>query len=238
MTGSIDPAEKGLRIGIVNDTNFMIEQLPGDERRRLLAGAERITLEFGDVLERAGDRYKRILFPTGVVISLAAAAAGRQDLELEMVGNSGMHGATVILGLDAAPLGAKVRRSGTAWQLSISALREELRHSPVLHAKLRLQIHACLTRHAQAVGCAHFHRVEARLATLLSRTVDCAGDNHIELTHEWLARILGARRVSITQAATALQACGSITYHRGSISVLSRRILLRRACSCYREASA
>ncbi|MCW7538893.1 Crp/Fnr family transcriptional regulator [Aquabacterium sp. A7-Y] len=219
---------------LLNDTNALIEQLPRDEHRRLLAAAQRVSLNFGDILERAGDRYERVLFPTGAVISLAASAIGRQDLELDMVGNRGMHGATVILGLDAAPLDARVRRGGTAWQLPTAALREALRFSPALLEQLRLQLRACFAHHARAVGCAHFHRIEHRLATLLLRTSDCAGGDTIVLTHEWLSRILGARRVSITQAASSLQACGSITYHRGSIAVLSRRILLGRACSCYR----
>ncbi|WKB55849.1 Crp/Fnr family transcriptional regulator [Eleftheria terrae] len=215
------------------DRNTLIEQLPRDERRRLLTAAQQVSLEFGDLLERSGDPYQHVLFPTGAVISLAACTAERPGVELDMVGNRGMHGSTVILELDVAPLDATVRRSGTAWQMSTAALREALTCSPALLAGLRLQLHAGIGRHALAVGCAHFHRVEHRLATLLLRTADCAGDDTIDLTHQWLSRILGARRVSITQAACALQACGSISYHRGSIAVLNRRLLRAHACSCY-----
>jgi len=53
------------------------------------------------------------------------------------------------------------------------------------------------------------------------------------MTHEFLAYMLGVRRVGITAAAGALQRSGAIEYHRGELMVLDRKLLEQAACGCY-----
>ncbi len=53
------------------------------------------------------------------------------------------------------------------------------------------------------------------------------------MTHEFLAYMLGVRRVGITEAAGLLQSGGLIAYHRGGVTVVDRRGLEAAACSCY-----
>jgi hypothetical protein len=53
------------------------------------------------------------------------------------------------------------------------------------------------------------------------------------MTHEFMAYLLGVRRVGITKAAGSLQRDGLIKYHHGFLSVLDRPGLEAAACSCY-----
>jgi hypothetical protein len=53
------------------------------------------------------------------------------------------------------------------------------------------------------------------------------------VTHEFLAFMLGVRRVGITVAAGALQRQRLIEYHRGELTVLDRPGLEAAACTCY-----
>ena len=62
---------------------------------------------------------------------------------------------------------------------------------------------------------------------------DRAYSTNFPVTHEFLAYMLGVRRLGITNAAAALQRGRLITYRRGKLTVLDRRGLETAACSCY-----
>jgi hypothetical protein len=58
----------------------------------------------------------------------------------------------------------------------------------------------------------------------------------IELTHEYLAMMLGTGRSGVTIAASTLQRAGFIRYSRGVISIVDRTGLESASCECYEVA--
>jgi hypothetical protein len=71
-----------------------------------------------------------------------------------------------------------------------------------------------------------------RLARWLVLTAEHAESQRLELTHEYLAQMVGAPRSAVTAAASALRKDGAIDYSRGVVTICSERRLRKAACEC------
>jgi CRP-like cAMP-binding protein len=214
--------------------NRLIALLPRADRTSLLAACESVQLELGAVLCKPGETTRHVYFPADCVISLLTAAAdGEPGLEVGMVGREGMLGAQLALGVSAIPLHALVQGAGATWRVAAAPFRRELSNSKALQVSLHRYVYVLMAQLATAAACTRFHNVEPRLARWLLMTQDRLHSNTFHLTHEFLAHMLGVRRVGITGAASALQRQGLIHYRRGDISVLDRVGLEAAACGCY-----
>lgn len=213
--------------------NHLIESLPHKERHSVLARGEPVDLEFGAILCEPGQRYRHVYFPLTGFISLVATVGSRQPMEMGLIGNEGMLGVTLVLGIYAVPLRGVVQGPGTALRMTVAQLRHGLRDSPALQRTLNRYLYLSIAQLSQTAACTRFHEVEARLARWLLMTHDRAHADHFHLTHQLLADMLGVRRSAVTIAAGALRRKKLIRYVRGEISILSRQGLEAASCECY-----
>lgn len=186
-----------------------------------------------EVLGEVGIPTRYVYFPTESFISLVTAINGRPVLEVGMIGREGMLGTQLALGVSTAPLHALVQGAGAAWRIGAVEFRRELAHSSALQRGLNRYLYVMLMQLASAASCLRFHQIGPRLARWLLMTQDRAHSSSFRITHEFLAYMLGVRRVGVTTAASVLQRSGLIKYQRGEIQVLNRRGLELAACSCY-----
>jgi CRP-like cAMP-binding protein len=194
-----------------------------------------VDLAFGAVLCEADQRLRYAYFPLTGFISLVAMAKGHPALEIGLIGNEGMLGATLALSVTGASLRGIVQGAGTALRMTAAQLRRELSSSHSLRRTLDRYLFVLLAQQSQAIVCTRFHEIKPRLARWLLMTHDRAHADHFHLTHQYLAEMLGVQRSAITIAAGALHRNKVITYARGEILVLDRRALEAASCECYRE---
>lgn len=213
--------------------NRLLSVLPEADRLEILARCEPVDLRLGEVLGEPGERIREVYFPTDSFVSLVTPPADHAGMEVWLVGNEGMIGTALVLGVEVALLRTLVQGAGPAWRMTAEGLGDALRQSDALQRTLNRYLSILLSQGAQMVACTRFHVVEARLARWLLMSQDRAHSDHFHVTHELLAAMLGVRRVGVTNAAATLQRRELIHYRRGDLTILDRAGLEAAACGCY-----
>jgi CRP-like cAMP-binding protein len=214
--------------------NRLLEALPAGDLRRIVAGCEKVELAFADVLYTPTERLSHVFFPVSSFISLIMPVDDSSSLEVGLIGNEGMFGIPLVLGVDVSPVRAVVQGAGSALRMGAEGFYRELARSQALQREIDRYVFVHLSQLAQTAACTRFHVVEARLARWLLMTQDRAHANTFHITQEYMAFMLGVRRVGVTKAASSLQKRSLIHYSRGNITVLDRRGLKAAACGCYK----
>ena len=106
------------------------------------------------------------------------------------------------------------------------------RHGEMLLLMLRYT-QSLITQMSQTAVCNRHHSIDQQLCRWLLLSLDRLPGNHLVMTQELIANMLGVRREGVTDAAGKLQKLGVIEYMRGQITVLDRHRLEQLSCECY-----
>jgi CRP-like cAMP-binding protein len=215
------------------ETNQLIDRLPASSARSIIGHCHPVDLAFGQTVAEAGKLITQILFPTTAIISVTARLKGHKHLELGMIGHEGMFGASLKLAVDLHPMSAVVQGAGIALAMPAAAFSRQLERNASLRRLVDRYLFVIAEQLAQTAACNAFHDVPSRLARWLLMMDDRARGQPLELTHLFLAQMLGVRRSAVTIAAGHFQALQLIRYARGHIQLLSRQGLESVACECY-----
>jgi len=218
--------------------NQVLNDIQAPEYRRLATQLEPVTLKFGQILYEPGQSIRHVYFPIDCLISLLTAVDKRRTLEVGMVGNEGMAGMPFILGVGLSGVRALVQGGGKALRMASGRFRIEFDRNRPLQQALFRYTYALMAQVSQTAACNRFHNGEERLARWLLMTRDRVGSDEFPLTHEFLAHMLGLRRVGVTEAASSLKQRDLIDYRRGRIQIRNTKGLEAAACSCYRIVNA
>lgn len=213
--------------------NHLLAALPQEVRDRLFPFLDLIPMPLGKVIYESGHALRHVYFPTDSIISLLYVMESGASAEISVVGNEGLVGVAVFMGGESTPSRAIVQSAGSAFRLPGQRLKDEFnRHGDLLQLMLRYT-QSLITQMAQTAVCNRHHTVDQQLCRWLLLSLDRLSGNHLTMTQELIANMLGVRREGVTEAAGKLQKLGVIEYRRGHITVLDRAGLEKRTCECY-----
>ena len=214
-------------------SNRILNRLPHADIERLLPSLEAVSLVAGERLAETGETARFVYFPENSIISYQADMQDGKSAEVGMVGKDGVAGLPALFGSRPAVHSLTVTVGGSALRLRREVLDQELSRGNGLQQTLSPYVGDYVTQVAQRAACAILHRMEQRFAVWLLMVTDRLDSEVVEITQERIAHHLGVRRAGITVVAHELQLLGAISYTRGNMRIVDRRLLEKVACECY-----
>ena len=223
-----------LRAKQVSVPNHLLGALPRKDYQKLLPVLEPVKLAFGEILYESHDQIRHVYFPVDCFVSMLTTVDAGRAAEVGLIGSEGMIGVPMALGVAVSPFRAVVQGGGTAMRLKTVDFRRSFSNSAALKREVFLFTHLLMIQIAQTAACNRFHVVTQRMARWLLMTHDRVNSNEFRITQEFLALMLGVRRVGVSVAMCALRDRKVIAYRRGTIKILDQGGLVSAACGCYK----
>ena len=218
----------------VSVPNHLLGALPRKEFQKLLAVLEPVKLVFGKVLYEAHAQIRHVYFPNNCFVSMLTTVDAGRAVEVGLIGSEGMIGIPMALGVAVSPFRAVVQGGGTAMRLKTVDFRRNFHTSHALKREVFLFTHLLMIQIAQTAACNRFHVVTQRMARWMLMTRDRVNSNEFRITQEFLALMLGVRRVGVSAAMCLLRERKLIAYRRGTVTILDHEGLIAAACVCYK----
>ena len=213
--------------------NRLLAVLPERDRARLFPQLEILTLFAKESVHENGEELHFVYFPLDCIVVLISSVELTATVEVGLIGNEGLVGAPILMGAIHSTSQALILTEGKALRLPAAILRKEAKRSSRMREVMLTYANALLAQSAQLAACHRYHTPQARLARLLLMINDRMNNSELRITHDMVARLLGTRRATVTQAANQLQDEGLIESVRGRIRFLDRDGIEKKACSCY-----
>jgi CRP-like cAMP-binding protein len=167
------------------------------------------------------------------MISLVIGTEDGKTVEVGVVGNEGLAGSALVVGLRRSSVQEVVQIAGNGFRIGAAEFQAALPSTPQLQMTLSRYVVLQGMQVAQTAACNRLHTVEQRLARWLLVTQDRVDAAILPLTHDFLATMLGTDRPSVSLAAASFQRKQILQYGRGAVTILNRKELERLACECY-----
>jgi len=213
--------------------NHLLGALPLEAQARIFPMLELVELPLGKVLYESGDTMRHVYFPTNAIVSLLYVMENGASAEISVVGNEGVVGVALFMGGESTPSRAIVQSAGWGYRLAGQRTKDEFHRDSDMQQLMLRYTQALITQMSQTAVCNRHHSIDQQLCRWLLLSLDRLSGNHLVMTQELIANMLGVRREGVTEAASKLQKLGVINYVRGKITVLDRPKLEELSCECY-----
>lgn len=214
------------------ESNRILGSLDEDERRRIHPFLTRVALRKNGLLCASLAPITNVYFPTSGMITLIGHLPSGSSVELASLGNDGALGMLVCIGIRFAVTDGIVALEGQAFRLPAPQLLDLYSKSDRLRREVHRQVASLLLQAHQNIVCGTFHSLEQRLCRWLLKAQGFAHTRSLLLTHDDIARVLGARRTTVSLAVKRLERDGLIHCSRGRIIIRDQAGLEHGSCAC------
>lgn len=214
------------------ESNDLIDGLGQFEYERISKHLELVQLHIGDQLTSTGRIIQDVYFPTTSLISVTIDLSDGYSADAAFIGKDSMVGIGV-LGNDISFCTTNVRMPGYALKMPVTALWEEFKRHSELTQYILIASRKLIFQTAQNSICKRHHSIHQQFIRWILETFDKINVDHLQITHEQIAAILGVRREAISLCAKKLSDTGLISYPRGNLRLLDKGGLLAQCCECY-----
>jgi CRP-like cAMP-binding protein len=213
--------------------NKLLAALPDGEREILEQHATFVTLKRRDVLYETEKPTEAVYFLTDGIASLLSVMADGTAVETATIGREGMVGLSIFHGVPVTSEQAMVQVPGKAYRVSATDFQRIIPSMPTLDTLLHRFSVVMFTLAAQNSGCNRKHSIEQRCCRWLLMVADRLDRCTFDLTHDFIAQMLGVRRASVTETLGSLERRGLVQTSRGRITIVNRAGLEACVCECY-----
>ncbi len=213
--------------------NRVLLSLGNTDRLALEAECKEVSLAAGDVLYEPNYPVEWVYFPQTAVLSVVTVMFDGRTIESDTIGCESVVGALAALGGSVSTSRTFTQIPGLATRMAASRLRRYAEVNRVFHKLLVRHSLANLAQVHQSVACNALHDVTQRLCRWLLTSQDRTASHVVELTHEYLATMVGVHRTTITEALRSLAEAGLIENHRRRIEIIDRPGMEALVCECY-----
>jgi CRP-like cAMP-binding protein len=217
----------------VHQRNRLLGAFPPDVLAQLEDELRPVPLAQGSLIFEAGEPIEHVYFPQTGLISLMIVTKDGGPVETSIVGREGAAGLHRGFGERRSFTRANVQVSGAFTVLRADHFQQIVNESAAVRDLIARHTEVLWAEAQQLAACNALHDAGARLCRWLLHVADRAGGDHVPLTQEFLAQMLGVRRTTVTFLAQTMQVKGTIKYSRGHIVILNRPQLAASACECY-----
>jgi CRP-like cAMP-binding protein len=213
--------------------NTILLRLPDTEFEALLPHLRFVPLELSTCLQRENECIDTVYFMNRGIASMLVETDDGRSVEVGVSGREDMIGLPIAAGIDTYPHSVIVQVPGDAFYVEGVVMRKAIQSLPELRRMLVRQLGIRSVQYAQNAACNRLHNVRQRLARWLLVTLDRIDSDLITTTHDFLSKMIGTDRPTVSVAIGDLERDGTILRNRGSIFVVNRPLLEQQSCKCY-----
>lgn len=215
--------------------NLLLTNIPKEEQERLKPYLEPVTMEMEEMCIETDEKITHVWFPFDFVTSTVIEMEDGEIVEVGIVGNEGLVGIQLFLREETTSSTTFVQIPGEGLRMTANDFKKQIRdRGGPLHDLLHRYAHAFMAQVAQTAACNRVHPLDQRLCRWILMSHNRVGRDEFRFTQEFMGKMLGARRPTVSTTANMLQKAGLISYSRGNLKILDREGLENGACECYR----